>query len=138
MNWLSYADVSMSPGPAVMVEVAACGGTRVAKPTCIAGSALSLGASAATASAAGAADQMPDLFARWGVQMDDMGGAAATQPITPTGDPLEWFQKLCVASSGILYEDPYLQVGIKCDACPARSCNARACFERFSTVGRRG
>mmetsp|Transcript_28079 Transcript_28079/g.53476 ORF Transcript_28079/g.53476 Transcript_28079/m.53476 type:complete len:1010 (+) Transcript_28079:139-3168(+) len=49
--------------------------------------------------------------------MDDLlvpaaaGGApAAVQPI---GDLQEWFDKLVAANSGVLYEDPHVQIGLK-------------------------
>ena len=34
-------------------------------------------------------------------------------PIEPVGDIIAWFHALCQAPSGILYEDAYLQVGMK-------------------------
>ncbi|CAK0759184.1 hypothetical protein CVIRNUC_002678 [Coccomyxa viridis] len=40
-----------------------------------------------------------------------MGGAPPE--IRPTGDIAAWYQKLCTSSSGVLYEDTYLQVGLK-------------------------
>ena len=44
-----------------------------------------------------------------------MGGAPPE--IRPTGDIAAWYQKLCTSSSGVLYEDTYLQVL----TCPALS-----------------
>ena len=37
-----------------------------------------------------------------------MGGAPPE--VRPTGDIAAWYQKLCTSSSGVLYEDTYLQV----------------------------
>lgn len=39
-----------------------------------------------------------------------MGGAPPE--IRPVGDISAWYQKLCTSSSGVLYEDTYLQVTI--------------------------
>ena len=39
-----------------------------------------------------------------------MGGAPPE--IRPVGDIAAWYQKLCTSSSGVLYEDTYLQVPI--------------------------
>ena len=36
-----------------------------------------------------------------------MGGAPPE--IRPTGDIAAWYQKLCISSSGVFYEDTYLQ-----------------------------
>ncbi|GAB4815001.1 hypothetical protein N2152v2_002047 [Parachlorella kessleri] len=70
----------------------------------------SAGAPAAPALAAAAAGgQRADPFA----SAAGAATAAAAQPIAPTGDVRQWFRKLCMAHSGILYEDPYLQVGVK-------------------------
>jgi hypothetical protein len=43
------------------------------------------------------------------------GGAAggAAPPVEPVGSVAEWFQKLCQADSGVLYEDAFLQIGVK-------------------------
>ena len=38
--------------------------------------------------------------------------AAGPAPIQPLGDVAAWFRKLCTATSGILYEDAFLQVGV--------------------------
>jgi AP-2 complex subunit alpha len=38
---------------------------------------------------------------------------AASLAIEPTGDVTAWFTALCQGNSGILYEDPNLQVGVK-------------------------
>ncbi|GBG79355.1 hypothetical protein CBR_g29503 [Chara braunii] len=37
------------------------------------------------------------------------------QPVQPTGSIAEWFRKLSVGPNGILYEDPFLQIGVKSD-----------------------
>lgn len=37
--------------------------------------------------------------------------AAGPAPIQPIGDVGAWFRKLCASTSGILYEDQFLQVG---------------------------
>jgi hypothetical protein len=34
-------------------------------------------------------------------------------PILPTGDVSQWLRRLCVAASGVLYEDANLQIGVK-------------------------
>jgi hypothetical protein len=34
-------------------------------------------------------------------------------PILPTGDVSQWLQRLCIAPSGVLYEDANLQIGVK-------------------------
>ena len=39
-----------------------------------------------------------------------MGGAPPE--IRPAGDIAAWYQKLCTSSSGVLYEDTYLQARI--------------------------
>lgn len=38
--------------------------------------------------------------------------AAGPAPIQPIGDVGAWFRKLCASTSGILYEDQFLQVGL--------------------------
>eukprot|EP00891_Asterochloris_glomerata_P007006 jgi/Astpho2/7006/fgenesh1_pm.00107_%23_19_t len=38
---------------------------------------------------------------------------ASPETVRPTGDIDHWFRKLCQAGSGVLYEDQYLQVGMK-------------------------
>jgi hypothetical protein len=45
------------------------------------------------------------------VQGGAAGGAAPL--VEPVGSVAEWFQKLCQADSGVLYEDPFLQIGVK-------------------------
>mmetsp|Transcript_11333 Transcript_11333/g.41471 ORF Transcript_11333/g.41471 Transcript_11333/m.41471 type:complete len:955 (+) Transcript_11333:136-3000(+) len=40
-------------------------------------------------------------------------GAGTGQPVQPIGSVEQWFKKLCAADSGILYEDPHLQIGVK-------------------------
>lgn len=39
--------------------------------------------------------------------------SSTTKAIEPTGDVTAWFTALCQGNSGILYEDPNLQVGVK-------------------------
>ncbi|KAL3140296.1 hypothetical protein ABBQ38_004564 [Trebouxia sp. C0009 RCD-2024] len=39
--------------------------------------------------------------------------AGGAEPIRPVGDINDWFRKLCQSPSGVLYEDNYLQVGLK-------------------------
>lgn len=39
--------------------------------------------------------------------------ASAPAPIQPTGDVDAWLRKLASSASGVLYEDPYLQIGLK-------------------------
>jgi hypothetical protein len=39
-----------------------------------------------------------------------MAAAVGPAPIQPVGDVQAWLRKLCTSSSGILYEDPFLQV----------------------------
>lgn len=36
--------------------------------------------------------------------------AGGAEPVRPVGDINDWFRKLCQSSSGVLYEDNYLQV----------------------------
>jgi len=36
-----------------------------------------------------------------------------SRTVHPSGDPDDWFQKLCVSDSGVLYEDPHIQIGLK-------------------------
>eukprot|EP00898_Chlorokybus_atmophyticus_P005519 jgi/Chlat1/5969/Chrsp4S06181 len=49
----------------------------------------------------------------------DPFGAVAPMPsggtIQPTGSVVQWYQKLCTTDSGILYEDPFLQIGLKAE-----------------------
>lgn len=40
-------------------------------------------------------------------------GAPALPPIQPTGAPQGWYKKLLAANQGVLYQDQYLQVGIR-------------------------
>ncbi len=40
-------------------------------------------------------------------------GPAAGEGIRPVGDVQEWFTRLCLRDSGVLYEDQHLQVGVK-------------------------
>lgn len=56
-------------------------------------------------------DQVADLFARWEVQPQQR--PVAPQPNKPNGDVRQWYRSLCMASSGVLYGDPYLQVVLK-------------------------
>ncbi|DBA96016.1 hypothetical protein WJX77_003113 [Trebouxia sp. C0004] len=39
--------------------------------------------------------------------------AGSAEPVRPIGDINDWFRKLCQSPSGVLYEDNYLQVGVK-------------------------
>ncbi|GAB4816915.1 hypothetical protein N2152v2_003961 [Parachlorella kessleri] len=57
------------------------------------------------------ASELADVFASWEVQPHE--ALDAGQPIKPTGDMRQWFRNLCVADSGILYEDNYIQVGMR-------------------------
>lgn len=41
------------------------------------------------------------------------GELAAAQDIRPVGDLGQWFTRLCVRDSGVLYEDQHLQIGLK-------------------------
>ncbi|PRW60941.1 AP-2 complex subunit alpha-1-like [Chlorella sorokiniana] len=65
-------------------------------------------ATAQTAAANGGAADLLDLL-----DMFAAAAAAGPAPIQPAGDVGAWFRKLCAATSGILYEDSFLQVGIK-------------------------
>ncbi|BDA41202.1 AP-2 complex subunit alpha-1 [Coccomyxa sp. Obi] len=56
----------------------------------------------------------PSAYDPFGVSGDPhalMGGPPPE--IRPTGDIAAWYRKLCTAASGVLYEDTYLQVGMK-------------------------
>eukprot|EP00192_Tetraselmis_astigmatica_P009597 CAMPEP_0117664690 /NCGR_PEP_ID=MMETSP0804-20121206/9368_1 /TAXON_ID=1074897 /ORGANISM="Tetraselmis astigmatica, Strain CCMP880" /LENGTH=955 /DNA_ID=CAMNT_0005471967 /DNA_START=71 /DNA_END=2938 /DNA_ORIENTATION=+ len=67
----------------------------------------------AATTAAGASSDDP--FGGGGLS-DLIGGGAAVQdghPITPLADPRMWFKKLTAAPQGVLYEDDYLQIGLK-------------------------
>jgi AP-2 complex subunit alpha len=67
-------------------------------------------AAAPAPAASAAAAAAPDPF---GADMFAAAAAAGPAPIQPAGDVGAWFRKLCAATSGILYEDSFLQVGIK-------------------------
>eukprot|EP00245_Coleochaete_scutata_P017945 TRINITY_DN906_c0_g2_i1.p1 TRINITY_DN906_c0_g2~~TRINITY_DN906_c0_g2_i1.p1 ORF type:complete len:562 (-),score=120.19 TRINITY_DN906_c0_g2_i1:714-2261(-) len=41
------------------------------------------------------------------------GGRAPA--VQPSGSVTDWFKKLCVADSGVIYEDPYIQIGVKAE-----------------------
>ena len=41
--------------------------------------------------------------------------AAAAVPVAPLQEPGVWFRKLAAADSGVLYENPHLQLGVKCE-----------------------
>lgn len=56
--------------------------------------------------AAAAAASVPDPFGADAF----FAAAAGPPPIQPVGDVAAWFRKLCTSTSGILYEDAFLQV----------------------------
>ncbi|GAQ92348.1 adapitin protein [Klebsormidium nitens] len=57
----------------------------------------------------------PDAPPAGGPPSDPLASAqgAAAAAVEPVGSVAEWFSKLCVADSGVLYEDPFLQIGVK-------------------------
>lgn len=81
----------------------------VATPPPPAAAAAAPAASLAAAPAAAAAPAVPDPFGADAF----FAAAAGPPPIQPTGDVAAWFRKLCTATSGILYEDQFLQIGVK-------------------------
>eukprot|EP00271_Cylindrocystis_brebissonii_P023186 TRINITY_DN9462_c0_g1_i2.p1 TRINITY_DN9462_c0_g1~~TRINITY_DN9462_c0_g1_i2.p1 ORF type:complete len:1084 (+),score=251.00 TRINITY_DN9462_c0_g1_i2:248-3499(+) len=40
---------------------------------------------------------------------------AANQSVQPTGSVMEWFEALLLRDAGVLYEDPFLQIGVKAE-----------------------
>lgn len=46
----------------------------------------------------------------------DSPPAHGAGPIQPIGDVQAWYRALCCSTSGLLYEDPYLQVGLRITA----------------------
>ena len=81
-----------------------------------------LGAAAPAANATGVAasgalvDQLnaaPVASARGLVDRTGPGAALAPPAIRPSVDPAECLKKLCAADNGLLYEDPYVQIGVK-------------------------
>lgn len=53
--------------------------------------------------------------------MDGLGDSSAlalldnTTSVQPTGSIKDWFHSLCMKDSGVLYEDPYIQIGLKAE-----------------------
>lgn len=70
---------------------------------------LSGGGAAAVSNGGAGANAASDPFAAGGA----MGGLSGDGKVQPIGDVADWYRRLMLSDSGVLYEDPYIQVGVK-------------------------
>lgn len=97
-----------APTPAVAPAAASPVPAPAAAPTAAAVPVAPAPAVTPAAAAPAAAAAAPDPF---GADMFAAAAAAGPAPIQPIGDVGAWFRKLCASTSGILWEDQFLQVG---------------------------